>query len=227
MTRRRTSARSSAVQAAATRPGCSSGRPGQTEQVVADLREQLGGAVRVDPGQRQQDAGLGGPGPAHGQGPAGDLDPLLPVLEQGRRHERRHGQGGRVEHLAVLEQRLDPPAQLAVEHPQPHPQGRVQLLGGQGGVQVADVVVLGDDQGPGRGDPGGSQHRLVPVAARDQGRAQLAGAPGQLLGRRADDHDHLHAQAEQLLEGAVAELVEAAEHDVPSGRRPARSVHGR
>jgi len=63
------------------------------------------------------------------------------------------------------------------------------------------VMILGDDQRPGRGDAGGPQHPLVQVAARDQGRARLAGPPGQLLGRRADDHDHLHAQAGQLLQG--------------------------
>jgi hypothetical protein len=100
-----------------------------------------------------QRPGVAGAGPAGYQGPAVDLDPLLAVLEQRRRHERGHGQGGRVEHLAVLEQLLHPPAQLPVEHPQPNAQGRVELLGGQRGVEVADVVVLGDDQGAGRWHP--------------------------------------------------------------------------
>jgi hypothetical protein len=191
----------------------------QAQHRLVGLREQLGRAVEADPGQGEQHPGVGGGGPPHDQGLAGDLDPLLPVLEQCRRHQCGHGQGGRVEHLAVLEQRLDPAAQLAVEHPQPHPQRRVQLLGGQGGVEVADVVVLGDDQRARHRHPGGPQHRLVAVVTGDQGGPQLPGPLGQLLGLGADHHDHVHAQVDQLLQGAVAELVQAAEDDVPAGRR--------
>jgi hypothetical protein len=115
----------------------------------------------------------------------GDLQGLPPLVVQRGRDERWHGQSRGVEDAAVGEQALDPPAQLLVEHPQAYAQIRVQVMGGKGGVQVTDVVVLGDDQRGRVGDAGGAQHRLLAVAALDEGHAESAGAGAEVLGRRS------------------------------------------
>ena len=174
---------------------------------------------RGGPGQRQQHPGVAGAGPADSQGPAVDLDPLASPGAAPPSTNAGTARAAESNTWQSSNSSCTPPAQLPVEHPQPHAQGRVELLGGQGGVEVADVVVLGDDQGAGRRHPGGAQHRLVPVAAADQGRAQLPGPAGQLLGRRAHHHDHVLAEPDQLLQGPVAELVQAAQDHVAAGRR--------
>jgi len=81
-------------------------------------------------------------------------------------------------------------------------------------VDVADVVAAGDDDRPRAHHAGAPESLLLAVVGVDGVEAHGVDAALELaLCRRGDDHDRL-LEAHQLLRGAEAELVEAADYEV-------------
>jgi hypothetical protein len=90
----------------------------------------------------------------------------------------------------------------------------------EGGVEVADVVVLRSYERGGWLDPRRAQHRLLAVSALQDARSELPG-PLRLLGAGAGHDHHLVAQAARLLHRTQTQLAEPAKDDLPPGVGPA------
>ena len=79
-------------------------------------------------------------------------------------------------------------AELLVEHPDDEPDIGIELRGGEGGIEVPEVVVTGQDEGRGLGDTGRAQDRAEPVVTDDETHAAV-GQPLLVVGARADRDD--------------------------------------
>ena len=142
--------------------------------------------------------------------------PAGPSPRAARPHERRRAEGDRAEHRAVHEQRLHPPAQSPL-----NTRSRLCRPGLRScAANAAWRLPTSSSSASTRAPPPAPRPRAArprPGAATDQGRPQLPSPAGQLHGRRAHHHDHVLAQPDQLLQGPVAELVQAAQDDMAAG----------
>ena len=117
---------------------------GQAEHVGALLREERY-LARFGGGRHgEQHIGIVHPSPPQHKHPVANFHPLLESLLQRGLDEGRRRDGRRAEDGAVLQQARDLGAQVGIEDPDHDPQTRVQLVGGERGVDVPHVVAAGD-----------------------------------------------------------------------------------
>ena len=189
------------------------------------LGEQLDRAIRVDPCERDcrvsalagDIAGLDGRGWWPGDElAAGQLEPAASLAVERGRDKARRGKRGRRERDGVAEEGLDPSAQLAVEHPDDDADVRVQVVGGQRSLQVAQVVVAGQDDGNGRLDPGLTQDPLPTTVADDHPDVRQPLRVELVIGAVGDRGHRLVAEQE-LLNRPQPEMAEPADHHLVPG----------
>src|SRR5215468_1122438 len=165
----------------------------------------------------------------HVQGAPGHSDVAGGRLAQGRRHERRRGHRRAGQDRAVAEERPDALTQAGVEDGHHQAQVRVDLLGAQRRMEVAQVILAQQGQGAGRlhlrgGEGVGVQFR--PLDDPYLGQAGDAG-PLALLPGAQQNRDFLAVGGGQFLDDPGGEGVVAA-HDkmVAAGRDPGEWRHG-
>ena len=126
-----------------------------------------------------------------------------------------------------MEQRLEPAAEVEVEHAHDEANVVVELLCRKRGVHVADVVLLEHRDRLSIGDAGRAERLVVAVVALDGRHAELAHAHLQPPVRSLrDDHD-LDAQARELVEHAHGQHVGAAQDHVVAHERVFTARPGR
>jgi hypothetical protein len=141
------------------------------------------------------------------------------------RGHRRVGQDG-----AVREQRADAEAEAGVEHADHQPQVRVEVVGTQRGVDVADVVLADQGQRPRVQNAARPQRGVVQLGRLDQPHAGQQADPGAVVAVAAGQHHgHLGAEpVDQLAHQPVGQRVVPAHHEAAGAGIPAQGVvrHG-
>src|SRR5438874_19482 len=112
-----------------------------------------------------------------------------------------------------MKESLEPASKLLVEDAQHDTQARVDLLGCQGRMDVANVICLYNYERPGGFDACGPQDGFLAVVTLDDGSALAPGAGSEAVTLIGYDN-HVLAEPAQLLKRAQAESVEAAEDNV-------------
>ena len=97
---------------------------------------------------------------------------------------------------------------------------------GEGRVQIAEVVLAGEDDDAGVRDVGGPQDLREPVVADDEAGAVLR-EPLLGVGGRADDHDLLVAEAQFLVTVRSSRWSTPADDGMALGRLGTGRRHGR
>lgn len=128
------------------------------------------------------------------------------AVDRGLR-ERRRRERGRAEDAAVLEQQLERASERDVEHPHDEVHPGVELLGGERGADVPDIVVLEQRERRGLPDPGAAQRRLAAKVGEDRPHARIDGVAGERTVSVACDHDDVLAERGQLLDDANRQPV--------------------
>ena len=183
-------------------------------------REQLHRAVAMDHGDRapvevvvRRDVGrvvVGGQ--SDDELAPGERELLAALAFERRGHEPGRREGRRRERDRVVDEVRQPLGDLGVEHADHEPDRRVELPREERGVEVAQVVVAGQDERARLGDARLAQHALALVVADDDVDVR-ADQPLALVRVGRDGHDRLVAQA-QLLDRAPPEVVQPADDDV-------------
>ena len=167
--------------------------------------------------------------PGHVQGPAGQPDMAGRGLTERGSHERWRGHRGLRQHGAVGEEGPDALAQPGVEDRQYQPQVRIEFLGPQRRVEVAEIVLPEQGQRPGRGQPRVQEGLVVEFGALDDpDPRQLGDPPAMAVGRgRQDDGDLLAVPARQFLDHPQGQgIVPADDQMIAASARARIGGHG-
>ena len=197
------------------RPSGSPDASGSTSTVRSGRSRAMGTVPATPPGTAP--AGLA----VRTLSPSSNWSPVSPsiaaVTKPGRGKRRRRQRHGRREEL------LEVGAQLGVEEPDHDPDLRVELLGGERGGQVAEVAVVGQDDGRSRRDARLGEDPCQAMIALDDA-CVVDAHVRRSLGGRGDD-DHRLAPQSELVHGPYPEVVDSADDHVTCGGH-SRSVRG-
>ncbi len=128
-------------------------------------------------------------------------------------HELRRGHRRVRQHAAVGEQPPDARTEADIEHPDDQPQPGVELLGLQGGVDVAHIVLLDQRQRVRCGDAGLLERLDVEPVGLDHLHRQPGDLGTMVAPAAGQDHRHLDpVSPDQLLDQPVCQRVVTA-HD--------------
>lgn len=169
--------------------------------------------------------------------PPGDVQRAARQPDVARRRLAQRGgdEGGRGhrrirQHRAVAEEGPDALAQAGIENGHHEAQVRVELLGAQRGMEIAEIVLVQDGERPGGLHPGIEEGLLIQLRALDELHARQPGdgRPVTAAGGRQDDRDALGVPDGEFPDHPGREgVVPAHDEMTPAGLNAGKGGHAR